>query len=80
MSSGNQFLKGFLDMRAKLGLPPDKKGPTAVMKSPGAVTPLPGCMGLSKPTPEMILKKLIDEKPGKKEVEKYFKMRADESA
>ena len=65
-------------MRAKIGSAPDKQGPTAVMKSPGTNTPLPGGMGLSKPTPEMILKKLIDEKPGKKEVEKYFKMKAEE--
>ena len=65
-------------MRAKIGSAPDNKGPTAVMKPPGTNKPLPGGMGLPKPTNEMILKKLIDEKPGKKEVEKYFKMKAEE--
>ena len=79
MSSANQFLKGFLDMRAKMASAPDKQGPTALLKSSSCGTPLPGGMGLPKPTNEMLLKKIIDEKPGKKEVEKYFKMKSQES-
>lgn len=87
MYNGNAFLKSFMDMRANLGSPPDKLGATALSpiggpkKATGSAPPVapPGLGALQQPTPEMLLKKLIDEKPGKKEVEKYFKMRCAES-
>lgn len=91
MYSGNAFLKSFVDMRAKIDSPHNevqKLGATALSPIGGIVKktttigppqPLPGLGTVAKPTPEMMLKKIIEAKPGKKEVEKYFKLRCEES-
>jgi hypothetical protein len=59
--------------------PPIVKPTGPSQKSSGPPQPLPGLGTVAKPTPEMMLKKIIEEKPGKKDVEKYFKLRCEES-
>lgn len=86
--NGNAFLKSFMEMRASLGSSSDKLGPSALSplgqpkKSSvaGPPQPLPGLGAMAPPTPEMLRQKIIDNKPGKKEVEKYFKMRCEANA
>ena len=87
--NGNAFLKSFMEMRASLGSAPDKLGATALSPIGGQPKkgsaakppePLSGLGAMAAPTPEMLRQKIIDNKPGKKEVEKYFKMRCEANA